>query len=215
MILKKVWYNMSIFDSLFNNWIQVSDDKNTITIEDYSYETGVIEGTTKNHCVKCVSVNKCWFKNEKGKKPEPFDITGINIVDSILNGLTPGLYHPNCHCKERPILSPNENDVELIIDIGKIQWLYKDKSELIKSLGYKEYEHEIFLSVLKKCIIQSYITGQYKIRKHTKHGAAISLNLDVPGKNEKIGKTYKLVGGYMIFPNGKLKCNTLIGGWQQ
>ena len=26
------------------------------------YDTGVIEETTKNHCVKCVAVNKCCFK---------------------------------------------------------------------------------------------------------------------------------------------------------
>lgn len=203
---------MGVFDDLFGSWIQVVDDKNSLTIEDYSYETGVIEGTTGNHCVKCVSVNKCWFKNEKGKKPEPFETTKIKIIDSIINGFTPGLYHYNCHCKEELIILPNENSIRLIIDIGKILWLFKDKLGLIKSLGYNE--NEFFLSVLKKCIIHSYITGQYKIREHNKYGAAITLYLDIPGANEKTGKTYKLVGGYMIFPNGKLKCNTLIGGWQ-
>ena len=74
---------MSIFDELLGNWIQIIDEQNEITIENYGYETGVIEGTTQNHCVKCVAVNKCWFKNEKGKKPEKFSYTVVNIVDTI------------------------------------------------------------------------------------------------------------------------------------
>ena len=64
---------MSVFVNILGNWIQVVDNQNNITIEDYGYDTGVIEGTTKNHCVKCVAVNKCCFKNEENKKPKPFD----------------------------------------------------------------------------------------------------------------------------------------------
>ena len=33
------------------------------------------------------------------------------------------------------------------------------------------------------------------------------------GVNEKIGKIYDLKSSFMVFPNGKLKCNTLLGGW--
>lgn len=39
--------------------------------------------------------------------------------------------------------------------------------------------------------------------------------IDIPGANEKLGKTYKIESNYMIFPNGKLKMNTPIGGWQK
>ena len=46
-------------ERLFDNWIQVVDPLNNITIENYGYETGVIEGTTDNHCVKCTSANYC------------------------------------------------------------------------------------------------------------------------------------------------------------
>ena len=63
---------MSVFDNILGNWIQVVDNQNNITIEDYGYDTGVIEGTTKNHCVKCVAVNKCCFKNEENKKTKTF-----------------------------------------------------------------------------------------------------------------------------------------------
>lgn len=69
---------MSVFENLLVNQVQIIDDRNETTIENYGYDTGIIEGTTANHCSKCVAVNKCWFKNEKFKKPEKFDITGIN-----------------------------------------------------------------------------------------------------------------------------------------
>ena len=49
---------MSIFDNYFGKWIKVLDYQNNITIENYGYDTGIIEGTTKNHCVKCVAVNQ-------------------------------------------------------------------------------------------------------------------------------------------------------------
>ena len=52
---------MGILDNLLEDWIQVIDDQNEITIENYGYETGIIEGTTGNHCIKCVAVNKCFF----------------------------------------------------------------------------------------------------------------------------------------------------------
>ena len=35
------------------------------------------------------------------------------------------------------------------------------------------------------------------------------------GANEKAGKTYAIKSNYMIFPNGKLKMNTPVGGWQK
>ena len=203
---------MSIFDNMLGNWIQVVDNENNVTIEDYSYDTGVIEGTTKNHCVKCVAVNKCCFKNEENKKPKPFDITGIDILDSILNGLTPGLYHFRCHCKEIPI-NLNIDDITLIIPDGKIKWLFIDKSEWIKSMGYEL--NEDFLLILKEKIRQVYFYGKYKIQTHTNFGVKIKLNIDLPRSKNKKERLYKLTSSFMVFPNGKIKCNTLIGGWQK
>ncbi len=78
---------MNVFNDILGSWIQVVDDKSNYTIEDYGYDTGVIEGTTANHCVKCVTVNRCYFKNEENKKPKPFDITRIDILDSILDAI--------------------------------------------------------------------------------------------------------------------------------
>ena len=35
----------------------------------------------------------------------------------------------------------------------------------------------------------------------------------IPGINDKYGKLYKIKTAYMVFSNGKLKNNTLLGGW--
>ena len=107
---------MSIFDNILGNWIQIIDEKNDLTIESYKYDTGVIEGTTGNHCVKCVAINRCWFKDEVGKKPEKFDLTNINIVNSLLKGVIPGLYHFRCHCREIPINYIGFDKAKEIID---------------------------------------------------------------------------------------------------
>ena len=43
----------------------------------------------------------------------------------------------------------------------------------------------------------------------------IKINFDLPGQGSKTGKVYKLKSSFTVFPNGKIKCNTLIGGWQK
>lgn len=202
---------MNVFDDVFGKWIQVVDDKCPLSIEDYGYEAGVIEGTTRNHCVKCVAVNKCWFKDEKDKKPEKFDITNIKVLDLLLKGLMPGLYHSNCHCKEIPIKFISLDDIRLIIPEGKIDWLLKDKLEWIVAMGYKFNEN--FLKLLYQKIKKAYYLGQYIIQKHDNYGVKIKLKIDIPGEGIKQGKLYSIKSSFMVFPNGKIKCNTLIGGW--
>ena len=64
---------MNTINKYIGNWIQVDDNKSNITIENYGYDTGIIEGTAGNHCVKCVAVNKCYFKDEKDKNLNPWD----------------------------------------------------------------------------------------------------------------------------------------------
>ena len=79
-------------------------------------------------------------------------------------------------------------------------------------MGYEPNEN--FISRLKETIKQSYFYGQYTIQTHTNFGIKIKLNLDIPGEGEKRGKIYKLVSSFMVFPYGKIKISTLIGGWQ-
>jgi len=59
---------MDVFKEIedkFGTWIQVLDKENSsVTIEDFDYSKGVNGTITTRHCVKCVSANKCWFKQD-------------------------------------------------------------------------------------------------------------------------------------------------------
>lgn len=208
---------MSIFDELqekinvnFSDWIKIVDEKSDFIIDDFPYETGVDEELTKPHCYKSVTSNRCWFKNEADKKPQYFDYSPYSLVQIPLNKR--GLFHPNCHCKEVAISTPTENDINLIIPDGKIEWLYRDKIDWVKQLGYSEKDKNEFLKILFSCIKKSFASGKYKIREHNKYGIKITVFIEVPVKNNS-ENFFKLKSGFSIFSNGKIKCNTLIGGY--
>lgn len=65
-----------------------------------------------------MTVNNCWFKNEKNKKPDKFDYTQFSF--SQIGKSIRGLNHPHCHCKEHSINVPKEKDIELILSKNKI-----------------------------------------------------------------------------------------------
>ena len=134
-------------------------------------------------------------------------------VEQVLNDSRNriGLYHYNCHCKEIKIPTPNESDIELICPEGKDGWLFKDKSEWIHAFGHEP--NEKFLEYLKNKVIENYCLGQYVILKIDNHGVAINVFVDIEGRGEKVNHIYRVNSGWMVFSNGKLKCNTFIGGW--
>ncbi len=201
---------MGVFNNLLGDWVEIKDPVNSITIEDFSYESGIDEKSIEGHCVKCTAVNQCWFKNEKGKIPDEMKFSNMEILNMILKGIVPGLFHPHCHCKKNKIIQPNEKQIELVIPDGKDRWLFSDKKDWILSMGYGLNKE--FLHILEKCIKKAYSQGNYSIREIDKHGVKITVFIDLPSaKNDNI---YKLKSGFTIFPNGKLKCNTYIGGKQ-
>ena len=105
---------------------------------------------------------------------------------------------------------PKKSDIKLIISQGKIEWLFKDKSEWIKSLGHEP--NLKFVEYIKDKIAESYCEGKYHIRSIDKYGVRSTVYIDIEGNGEKRDKKYSLKSGFSIFSNGKLKCNTLIGG---
>ena len=210
---------MSIFDNIFGDllanfseWIKIEDDQCPYTIQDFPYETGVDELKTIPHCWRCVTINDCWFKNEKDKKPQELEISNpiLNLFLEMNN--QNGLYHPNCHCKKIAIDNPTTNDIELIILPGKIDDFFTRKIELAASWGYKESDKEIFRKRYEFLVRQAFINGNYKEFKHDKFGFQISIYISMPGNNEKSGKYYNRQAGFTIFPNGTLKNNTIFGG---
>ena len=198
---------MSEFENLldkllakFSEWIKVEDPKSKWTIEDFPYESGVDEKLTYPHCWRCVSVNKCWFVNKTDKKPEVFD--------------SRELYHPNCHCRELAISSPLESSIKLIVPDGKVWYLFNKKLQTVLSyMGYTENDNrDEILNLIYKQARESFSLGDYKIRTINRFGVIITLFYNLPGKNLYKDKIYRVSTGWTIFPNGKIKANTLVGG---
>lgn len=210
---------MSIFDDIrdkvslkLSEWVLISDPKSKWTIEDFPYDTGVDENLTNPHCWRCVTINQCWFVNKEDKRPQEFDYSQHSIVDIPL--AKRGLYHPNCHDQKIKIDTPKETQIKLIIPPGKIEWLFNNKANWLNSMGYKKEDKNLILQNIYTASRKSYSQGNYTVKNHDRFGFKITLYIDLPGGNEKMLKTYKLKNSYMIFPNGKLKNNTLIGGDQ-
>lgn len=207
---------MNVFDDLrekaklsFSEWIKIRDFKSKWTIEDFSYTTGVDEVITKPHCWRCVTVNHCWFVNQENKKPKEFDYSKYPEIPPNKRGL----YHPNGHCIKISLATPNKNQIKFIIPVGKIEWMIKDKGHTLREMGYQEDEFIDAVEIIKNLIAEEFVKGNYTFKEHDKHGYRIGFVLEqFPGKHEDHGKFYKLKTGWTIFPNGKLKCNTLIGG---
>lgn len=101
---------------------KIEDNESKWTIENFQYNTGVNNNITYPHCWKCVTVNKCWFKNESNKKPEEFDYSFTGISKKLI-----GLYHPRCHCKKLANDVPKIKEI-IILDVrSKFNDFFKRK----------------------------------------------------------------------------------------
>lgn len=174
---------------------------------------GVPEDGVDDHCWKCITVNRCWFKNEDNKKPEEFDYSKYSLIETPME--IRGLYHPNCHCKKFALKTPKVEDIKFLMLQGKIDYFFKDKLNWYYSWGYKDEDREEFINLVKGLVAQSFVNGDYECEQHSQYGYKINIFITIPGKNEKVGHIYKTWSCYMIFPNGKLKLNTVIGGKEE
>lgn len=195
----------------FSDWIQVVDPKSPWTLDNVEMtKDGINPEQVKPHCLKCVVVNQCWFKNEKNKKPEPFGYEKYSNVVLSEKGIQ-GLYHPNCHCKEMAIPTPTESKIQVECGDGKIDDMFSRKKGLATSWGYKDTDKFVFKKNLINSTLKSYLKGDYKIFKYDAFGFQISIFINFPGINEKEGNFYKRETGFMVYPNGKIQNDTAIG----
>lgn len=198
------------YDSIyahFSKWIKVDDKNSKWTIEDFPYSEGVNENLTYPHCWKCVTVNRCWFKNEQNKKPEHFDYSKYSYGEIPKSDR--GIYHPHCHCKELAINIPKESDIKLILTNRKINNFYNEKSKWFYAWGFKRNDKDNFIRQLKEKTKKSFIKGNYEVEKHTSNGFQINIFVEINSPNNGI---YKIKTCYIVFPMGKLRCVTLVGG---
>ena len=117
-------------DKISSEWIKINDKKTSCgwTIEDFPYKIGVDENVSEPHCWKCVTVNQCWFKNKDDKKPEHFDYSEYSLAQ--IPKMKRGLYHPNCHCKEKSINVPRLNEIEILDVRSNFNDFFKRKKKI-------------------------------------------------------------------------------------
>lgn len=198
-------YN-DVLNGIFSDWIQIKDDKNSFTIENFPYDTGAVSDSVKPHCQVCTAINYCWFKNEENKRPKEMEYRDL----SKFNRANRGLYHPYCHCKKRGLNPPKVKDIILEMGNNKINYFFKDKGELFYAWGYKKEDKNEFVKSLKLSIINSYIKGEYangsyNDSKDIKYGFRINIFVTLNGGNEKCKNRYNLKAGFIVYPNGKLR----------
>lgn len=204
---------MNSLKNILENWVQINDDSCPLTIADFPYSTGVTLPANYRHCEMCVTINKCWFKDEPNKIPQAQNYDAQAKLNYILSGKTVGLYHYGCHCKKTEISPNGVEDIEIIVPKGKEEFLYKDKGEWLCAMGYTSQYYKTFFNLLLQKTREAYFFGKYNIICWNKYGCKVNVELLIPGINGKTGHSYKLKSGCMIFPNGQLKLNTPIGGW--
>ena len=197
--------------SHFSDWIQVVDSNSKWTIEDFPYDKGVDELQTYLHCWKCVTVNKCWFKNEGGKKPQTMSYDGGY---GVYPKSKRGLYHLNCHCKERAINVPRLKDVSIINIREKFNDFFKRKKGILYGLGYTSNDQNEIIKMYADRVKNSYRRGDYVLYKHWRYGYQINIKITISSKNNG-GVQHFFNTGVLICPNGKLKIATVFAGGVQ
>lgn len=197
----------------FSDWIQVVDPKSPWTLDNVEMtKDGINPEQVKPHCLKCVVVNQCWFKNERNKKPEPFGYEKYATVElSKMKGIQ-GLYHPNCHCKEIEIPNPTESKIQVVCADDKMDDVYARKFGLIEAWGYTENDKALLKSNLIRSATEKYLNGDYKLFIYDEFGFRFSIQVSVPGIHHKAGRIYQFITGFMVWPNGKIKNTTFFGG---
>ena len=91
--------------------------------------------------------------------------------------------------------------------------MWRDKTGLYHQWGYADVEKDTFIKMLLQKSKESYVAGNYEIEKHTRNGVKINCIFKIPDKDPKHGGEIEMWSNWMIFPDGTLKCNTMIGGW--
>ena len=196
--------------SYFSSWIKINDKQSGWTIEDFPYDTGVNEELTKPHCWKCVTVNDCWFKNGEGKKPEHFNYSKYSYTE--VSKSNRGLYHPNCHCKEKTINAPRLKEIKVLDVRANFNDFFKRKKRIFYGIGYTFSDEKHLMDFYVNQVKDSYIGGDYKIYRHSIYGFQINILITIYGKDKFKHKSHKFKTGLFIYPNGKLRIATVFAG---
>ena len=209
---------MSVFNSYesriktyFSDWVSVNDKKSGCgwTIEDFP-NGAVTDDYTEPHCWKCVTVNQCWFKNENDKKPKHFDYSKYSF--NQINNSMRGLYHPNCHCKEKSINVPSVDKISIMNLREKFNDFMKRKKWIFYGIGYTYKDEKELMSFYSEQVKDAYRRGDYTIYKHWEFGFQVNITIRISGRGNFKNKIQYFKTGVCIYPDGKLKIVTVFAG---
>lgn len=112
------------------------------------------------------------------------------------------------------MMAPQKENIKLIVPDGKIWYLFNKKLPTVLAyMGYTENDSkDEILNLVYEHARKSFSLGDYKIKIIDRFGVAITLFYDFPGRNQYANKIYRVKTEWIIFPDGKIKANTLIGG---
>ena len=146
------------------------------------------------HCLVCTSIAGCYFVERKmPTQPQ----------------------HENCDCSKKQIsFSIVKTNVGADCPIEKFtKYIFtndkdsKGKKSLFESWGYTIKDSAKLSKIYQEQAIEQYINGFYDLNILDKFGQRLSITITL---NEVSFKT-----GWMLEPEGKIRCRTPFGGWIQ
>ena len=151
----------------------------------------------RTHCPICLGLDKCWFtETNKPKLPQ----------------------HPLCHCITFSIpLSLVLKDAKSECDVRKFSEYVlhpennRGKKVLFNNWGYDTPDSQLLQKEFEKQALEKYTKGQYTLGVLDEYGQRITIQIEFIDRNTQ--KEIIANSGWMVCPNGKIRCNTpLVGG---
>ena len=148
---------------------------------------GVAKYDESTHtCELCVALNLTIYKNNN----------------------KPDYNHPNCKCTYVECSEPN---VQVELHIKKIaRYLFnnKDKSAMMRSMGYYPRDTNKLHNTIYKLVKEKYLQNKYQLTKLDKYGQRITIVFNLQGKLDHDGQNFECHVGCVTYPYGKIKVAT-------
>lgn len=146
------------------------------------------------HCLECTALSGCYFRNDILRCPKhPL--------------------HTNCDCKK---INTGVPTVVAYCDINKfVGYIFSDKyvsngkRNLFQQLGYTVKDSKFLKEEYERQAKEKYLNGEYKLGKVDSNGARMNIEINFVHPNRG-GVIF--VSGWMIRSDGKITCNTPLGG---
>ncbi len=83
----------------------------------------------------------------------------------------------------------------------------------MESMGYSIDDADYIYNFISQGAKEKFMRGDYSLGSLGINGQIINIVLELNGKGDKVGRTYKFKTGWTAYPYGELHNNTPFGGW--